>query len=235
MTVFSYTTFSLQVQQIDVSTFNGQTFIVALGSYEYATNGSKQISQENLITVNALLNSTDASTLNYTKDATASIQLPLSLSEELLRCFDRGNSSNQFQRLSYSVFLSDSFFQPKNRSRFKVTSIILAPRFHCTTENISTRVQLTFQTTRKESECAVFGTGKFWSFAKYCRKFYTLPLFKLYHTDDFGGWDSSGCREVVQANGEVACECTQLGHFGLLLVRYITGASTASPYLVIPM
>ena len=37
--------------------------------------------------------------------------------------------------------------------------------------------------------------------------------------DDFGGWDSSGCREVFQANGEVTCECTQLGHFGLLLVR----------------
>ena len=42
----------------------------------------------------------------------------------------------------------------------------------------------------------------------------------IYHVDGFGGWDSSGCREVIQANGEVTCECTQLGHFGLLLVSY---------------
>ena len=165
MTVFSYTTFSLQVQQIDVSTFNGQTFIVALGSYEHATNGSEQINQENLITANAIFNSTDAYILNHTEDATASIQLPPSLSEELLRCSDRGNSSNRFQRLSYSVFLRDSFFQPRNRSQFKVTSIILAPRFHCTLENLSIPIQTTFQTTRKESECAVFGTGKFQLFA----------------------------------------------------------------------
>ena len=161
VTVFSYTTFSLQVQQIDVSTFNGQTFIVALGSYEHATNRSEQINQENLITADAIFNSTDSYILNYTKDATASIQLPPSLSEELLRCFDRGNSSNRFQRLSYSVFLSDSFFQPKNRSQFKVASIILAPRFHCILENLSMPIQTTFQTTRKESQCAVFGTGKF--------------------------------------------------------------------------
>ena len=161
MTVFSYTTFSLQVQQIDASTFKGQTFIVALGSYEQATNRSEQISQENLITVDAFLNSTDTRTLNYTKDATASIQLPTSLSEELLRCSDRGNSSNRFQRLSYSVFLSDSFFQPRNRSQFKVTSIILVPRFHCTLENLSIPIQTTFQTTRKESQCAVYGTGNF--------------------------------------------------------------------------
>ena len=165
MTVFSYTTFSLQVQQIDVSTFKGQTLIFALGSYEHFMNRSEQINRENLITVDALLNITDAYTLNHTKDATASIQLSPSLSDELLRCSDTGNSSNQFQRLSYSVFLSDSFFQPKNRSQFKVASIILAPRFHCTLENLSTPIQTTFQTTDKESECAVFGTGKFHSLA----------------------------------------------------------------------
>ena len=165
VTVFSYTTFSLQVQQIDASNFKGQTFIVALGSYEHATNRSEQINQENLITADAILNNTDSHFLNYTKDATASIQLLPSLSEELLRCSDRGNSSNQFQRLSYSVFLSDSFFQPRNRSQFKVTSIILAPRFHCTLENLSVPIQTTFQTTRKESECAVYGTGKFQSLA----------------------------------------------------------------------
>ena len=161
MTVFSYTTFSLQVQQVDASTFKGQTFIVALGSYEQATNRSEQISREDLITVDEFLKSTDAYTLNSTKDATASIKLPPSLSEVLLGCSDRRNSSNRFQRLSYSVFVSKSLFQPKNRSRFNVTSIILAPRFHCTTENLSTPIQSTFQTSRIKSECAVFGTGNF--------------------------------------------------------------------------
>ena len=66
-----------------------------------------------------------------------------------MSCSDSSNSSNHFQRLSYSVFLSDSFFQPKNRSRFKVASIIVAPRFRCGLENFSVPIQTTFKTIRK--------------------------------------------------------------------------------------
>ena len=80
VTVFSYTTFSLQVQQIDVNTFKGQTFIVALGSFEQATNRSELINPENLVTVDSILNSTDTYS---TEDTTASIQLPASLSDKL--------------------------------------------------------------------------------------------------------------------------------------------------------
>ena len=144
VTVFSYTAFSLQIQEIDVSTFGGQTFLVTLGSYEQARNHTQQISRNNLVTFNTVLNSTDANQLNFSEDSTASIQIPSSLSEQLITCSNL--TLNQFQRLSYSVFLSDSLFQPKNRSQFRVASIILAPRFHCTLDNISEPIQTTFQT-----------------------------------------------------------------------------------------
>ena len=144
VTVFSYTAFSLQIQEIDVSTFEGQTFIVTLGSYEQATNRTQQISRDNLVTFNNVLNSTDANQLNFSEDSTASIQIPSSLSEQLIACSNL--TLNQFQRLSYSVFLSDSLFQPKNRSQLRVASIILAPRFHCALENISEPFQTTFRT-----------------------------------------------------------------------------------------
>ena len=142
MTVFSYTTFSLQVQQIDINTFNGQTFIVSLGSFERATNSSEPINPENLLTFNAVLNSTETSRLT---DSTASIQLPSSLSNELLTCFNM-TGSNSFQRLSYSVFLSDSLFLPRSRSQFRVGSIILSPRFQCALEDLSVPIQTTFST-----------------------------------------------------------------------------------------
>ena len=144
VTVFSYTTFSLQVQEIDISAFEGQTFVVALGSYEQATNHTEQISQENLLTFNTVLNSTDAIHLNSSKESTASIRIPHSLSDELTSCFNL--TTNQFQRLSYAVFLSDSLFQPRNRSQFRVVSVILAPRFQCTLENFSVPIQTTFKT-----------------------------------------------------------------------------------------
>ena len=144
VTVFSYTAFALQIQEIDVNTFEGQTFIITLGSYEQATNRTQQIDRENLVTFNTVLNSTDKNQLNFSEESTASIRIPSSLSDQLITCSNL--TSNRFQRLSYSVFISDSLFQPRNRSQFRVASIILAPRFHCTLGNISEPVKATFQT-----------------------------------------------------------------------------------------
>ena len=45
---------------------------------------------------------------------------------------------------------------------------------------------------------------------------------KLYYgLDNFGAWDISGCREIQVSEGRIVCECTQLGHFGILFVSFI--------------
>ena len=41
----------------------------------------------------------------------------------------------------------------------------------------------------------------------------------LLTADRFGTWNTDGCREVTRSDGILECECTQLGHFGILLVR----------------
>ena len=37
-------------------------------------------------------------------------------------------------------------------------------------------------------------------------------------SDQFGAWDTAGCREITSSNGRKDCECRQLGHFGILFV-----------------
>ena len=37
-------------------------------------------------------------------------------------------------------------------------------------------------------------------------------------TDDFGVWSTSGCRTIENDGGHTACECNQLGNFGILFV-----------------
>ena len=43
-------------------------------------------------------------------------------------------------------------------------------------------------------------------------------MYCIAYAGGFGAWDPKGCREVTRTNGRIACECTQLGHFGILLV-----------------
>ena len=140
-TVFAFKAFALQVQTLDPEEYHGQTFSIDLGSVEEATQLKQKIEQENLITSDMVM---DAVT-----GATASIQLP----ENLLENLNSGNLTSAnvtAQRLSYSVFLSDTLFQNVNQSHLRIGSIIVAARLKNTDNTtLNTSIQTTFQTSRK--------------------------------------------------------------------------------------
>ena len=117
ITVFSYQTFSHQLQNVNCSSFEGQTFNVDLGSVEEAMNITGRIDNSALITVE---NSMDP--LKY---ATAAIHIPKNLLEH---CTPGENTCTQ--RISYSVFLFDTFFRPQNSLK-KIDSLIIAVRLKC--------------------------------------------------------------------------------------------------------
>ena len=130
---FTRKTYALQVNDIDTSNFQGQTFSVDLGSVKEAMNSSTNIREEAIDTVegNKVL-----------QNRTASVQVPVSVFQDL------GQSGGQ-QRLSYSVFVRDTLFQSsdENQSNLTVGSIIVAVRVNGTTAsgNLSTPINVTFQ------------------------------------------------------------------------------------------
>jgi hypothetical protein len=120
VTVFPYRTFALQFQTIDPSSFKGQIFNIDLGSVEEAKKIKGSIDDTALITLE--------NTTNVLNNATASIYI----SEELLEyCF---NNAKEGLRLSYTVFLSDAFFQTANSSK-KIVSLTVAARVNCSDNN----------------------------------------------------------------------------------------------------
>ena len=144
ITVFSFNTFALQVQDINPEKFNGQDFLVFLGTVEQAMNITLGFEEDSLVTVNDASDTGasgdgDAdlvtSESDMQEDTTATIQLPSTVFDDLENCTgseDNGLSvSSSLQRLSYSVFLSDVLFQPENRTRYKVGSIVVSARIRC--------------------------------------------------------------------------------------------------------
>ena len=131
-TVYSYQTFALQIQNIDLSSFKGETFNVDLGSVERAMNNTGGIDDSALITVKNIMES-----LN---NATAAIYI----SEELLEyCFKKNGS--RAQRLSYSVFLFDTFFRSQNPTN-QPASLIIGARVTCSVnETLPMGVRATFR------------------------------------------------------------------------------------------
>ena len=115
ITMFSYQTFALQVQNIDVSRLNGQTFSANLGSVEQARNITGDINDNDLIT--------QENVMEVLSNATAAIQI----SEQLLEHCSLGFTN---QRLSYSVFLFDTFFQSQDPN-ITIGSLIIAARLKC--------------------------------------------------------------------------------------------------------
>ena len=127
-----YQTFAFQLQTIDLSSFKGQVFSINLGSVEEAMNFSRNIDDNDFNT------SESATVTDVFKNATASIYI----SEELLeQCFD--NAEENFHRLSYTVFLSDTFFQTPNSSKV-IGSIIVRARVNCS-ENTLPVIYATFR------------------------------------------------------------------------------------------
>ena len=113
--MFSFRTFALQVQNIDSSSFKGQTFNVDLGSVEEAMNITGTIEDSALITLEDVM--------DVLNNATAAIQI----SEQLLEQCTLGEKT---QRLSYSVFLFDTFFRSQDPN-LTIGSLIVAARLKC--------------------------------------------------------------------------------------------------------
>ncbi|XP_064387646.1 adhesion G-protein coupled receptor G6-like isoform X2 [Halichondria panicea] len=197
-TVLSFETFAIKVQDLDPDSFQGQTFVVDLGPVEEAVNNTGVIDQDALMTANdhTADNRSDTDSLSEdTDNSTASLRLsPLILED----CPSTNRSL--WQRLSYSVFLSDVLFLPENRSTNQVGSIVVAARLACLQINktvLTVPVRTSFRIRMTDnvsiSSCAVYKTQ-----------------------DQFGAWDTTGCREITSSNGRKDCECRQLGHFGIL-------------------
>ena len=121
------------MNDIDTSSFQGQTLSVDLGSVQEAMSISSSIHKEAIQTI---------SRSKAYQNKTASVQVPASLFR------DFGQSSEQ-QRLSYSVFVRDTLFQSsdENQSNLTVGSIIVAVRVNGSTAsgNLSTPITVTFQ------------------------------------------------------------------------------------------
>ncbi len=137
LTTFTFSTYALQVQEVDPDSFNGQTFIVNLGSVEQAVNSSGVIEQESLLTVDGVANDNSGTNTELSQNgSTASLQLTPEIFENCASNESSTNSSSVVsQRLSYSVFVSDALFLPENRTLNQVGSIVVAVRLRCQLAN----------------------------------------------------------------------------------------------------
>ena len=152
-TTFSFTTFAVQVQQIDPNRFNGQTFIVDLGSVEQAMNSSGNIEQDALITVDDASQPESRLAQEDVQNSTAFLQLSSAFLDECIG--SEIGSLSVSQRLSYSVFVSTVLFLPENTILNAVGSIILAARIKCNKTGLSmpATVRTSFQTNEPVSFC----------------------------------------------------------------------------------
>ena len=133
MATFTRTTFAIRVNDINASSFQGETFSVNLGSVEETMDISSAIRGEAIVTV--------PGNTGY-QNRTASVQVPRSVFQELGLGGDR-------QRLSYAVFLTDTLFQSsdQNQSNLTVGSVIVAVTVNGTSvsRNLSTPITVTLQ------------------------------------------------------------------------------------------
>lgn len=106
-------TFALQVQDITMESFSGETLNVNLGSFEEALSLNSSIPEQALQT-----------TMEVLLNATASITLPPTILTDVQEGEERS------QRLSYSVFLRDILFQSPNQTanNLSIGTIIIALR-----------------------------------------------------------------------------------------------------------
>ena len=131
--MFLQRTFALQVQSVNVSSLNGQTFNVDLGSVDEARNITEDIEDGDLITIE---NAIDA--LN---NATAAVHV----SEGLLEYCSRGRET---QRLGYSVFLFDTFFRGQDTNT-TIGSLIVSTRLKCGNNTSHPPVHITLRSSNE--------------------------------------------------------------------------------------
>ena len=139
-TIFGLKAFALQIQALDLEEYQimSQSFSVDLGSVEEAMKLEERIEERNLITSDAVIDAVIG--------ATASMELSENPPQSL-NSFNLTNlTSAGVQRLSYSVYLSDTLFQNVNQSHLKIGSIIIAARLsHQDNATINTSVHTTFK------------------------------------------------------------------------------------------
>ena len=41
----------------------------------------------------------------------------------------------------------------------------------------------------------------------------------FFYTEQYGGWNTSGCNLTLETNTTIHCQCDHLTHFGILMVR----------------
>ena len=104
---FTRENFAIQLQQIDISTFAGESFNVDLGTVEEAMNNSGNIDPQALVSL-----------LNPLSNATGSLTVSSRVSGRI-----DSNASNSV-RLAYSVFVSSSLF-PTESVNTTVASVVL--------------------------------------------------------------------------------------------------------------
>ena len=104
---FTRENFAIQLQQIDISTFAGESFNVDLGTVEEAMNNSGNIDPQALMSL-----------LNPLSNATGSLTVSSRVSGRI-----DSNASNSV-RLAYSVFVSSSLF-PTESVNTTVASVVL--------------------------------------------------------------------------------------------------------------
>ena len=164
-TTLRFDTFAVQIQEIDPNDFNGQTFIVVLGSVEQAMNRSGDISQDSLRTIDGNGSQESQSRRRRlaqedVQNSTAYVQIPSSILDECVSSnVSDLSSTTASQRLSYSVFARTVLFQPENTSISAVGSIVLAARIRCELANktrLSVPIRSSFLTNEPVSLVCIF-------------------------------------------------------------------------------
>ena len=128
---FTRENFAIQLQQIDISKFAGESFNVDLGTVKEAMNKSGNIDPEALLTL-----------LNPRSNATGSLTVSNRVTERI-----ESNASNS-GRLGYGVFVSSSLF-PTESVNTTVASVVLNLKlsgYMETNDVIDDLFNLTFQT-----------------------------------------------------------------------------------------
>ena len=142
---FTRRSFAIRANDINASSFQGETFSVNLGSVEDTMGISSAIREEAI--------ETTPGNITY-QNRTASIQVPESVFHEL------GQAGHQ-QRLSYAVFLRDTLFQSsdQNQSNLTVGSVIVAVTVNGTSMsgNLSTPITVTFQASEVSGRVIILG------------------------------------------------------------------------------
>ena len=140
--LLTFETFALQLQRVHTETFQGQTFIIDLGSIKSITNFSgTRIPNNSLVLYDMIV--------EPWKNATASVQLPMGLFESFTTCNETNISELVSARLSYSVFLSNVFFQTTGSNKNRLGLIIVSARVNCrSTAILNTSILTTFTANR---------------------------------------------------------------------------------------